>query len=160
MALRLTSTLNEMLNDTGRIAFCGPTVVSAITGTPVSKIEEEIWRTRGKPRFADNDSQVTGTDDKEVRAALAAFGYEMVPHQDFTMLERKARPTLGQWMMKPRNAWVHHVIGLHKGKIGHWVVVKGVMLCDTYSGGKWQFVVDGPHKGARLMDVHIARKPT
>ena len=33
-----------------------------------------------------------------------------------------------------------------------------VMLCDTYSGGKWQFVVDGPHKGARLMDVHIVRK--
>ena len=36
--------------------------------------------------------------------------------------------------------------------------VKGVMLCDTYSGGKWQFVVDGPHKSSRLMDVHIVRR--
>lgn len=158
MPLRLTSTLNETLNDTGRVAFCGPTIVSAITGTPVSKIEEEIWRHREKPMLAANDTQVTGTDDREVRAALAAFGFEMVPHQDFKMLERKARPTLIQWMQKPRNAWVHHVIGLHKGKVGHWVVVKGVMLCDTYSGGKWQFVVDGPHKSSRLMDVHIVRR--
>ena len=162
MALRLTSTLNETLNDTGRTVFCGPTIVSAITGTPVSRIEEEIWRHREKPRLAANDcrheGQITGTNDREVRAALAAYGYEMVPHQDFTHLERKARPSLLQWMQKPRNAWVHHVIGLHKGKIGHWIVVKGVMQCDTYSGGKWQFVVDGPHKGARLMDVHIVRK--
>ena len=158
MALRLTSTLNELVNDTGRIAYCGPTVVSAITGTPVSRIEEEIWRHRERPALADDRSVVTGTDDGEVRAALAAFGYEMAPHQDFKMLERKARPTLLQWMQKPRNAWVHHVIGLHKGKIGHWVVVKGVMLCDTYSAGKWQFVVDGPHRSCRLMDVHIVRK--
>ena len=158
MALRLTSALHESFNDTGRVAFCGPTIVSAITGIPVSRIEEQIWRHRDRPHLSGNDAQVTGTDDTEVRAALAAFGYEMVLHQDFKMLERKARPTLIQWMQKPRNAWVHHVIGLHKGKVGHWVVVKGVMLCDTYSGGRWQFVVDGPHKGARIMDVHIVRK--
>ena len=84
----------------------------------------------------------------------------MVPHQTFTHLERKARPSLLQWMQKPRNAWVHHVIGLTKGKIVHWIVVKGVMQCDTYSDGKWQFVVDGPHKGARLLDVHIVKKAT
>ncbi len=29
---RLTSSLNEARNDTGRIAFCGPIVLSAITG--------------------------------------------------------------------------------------------------------------------------------
>ena len=41
-ALRLTSSLNEARNDTGRIAFCGPIVLSAITGYSVSKVEDEI----------------------------------------------------------------------------------------------------------------------
>ena len=51
-----------------------------------------------------------------------------------------------------------HGLQSHKRRAEHWVVVKGVMLCDTYSGGKWQFVVDGPHKSSRLMDVHIVRR--
>ena len=39
---RLTSSLNDARNDTGRIAFCGPVVLSAITGYSVSKVEDEI----------------------------------------------------------------------------------------------------------------------
>jgi hypothetical protein len=31
-------------------------------------------------------------------------------------------------------------------------------LCDTYSEGRWQFVCDGPHKGARIMEVFAVRK--
>ena len=41
---RLTSSLNEARNDTGRIAFCGPIVLSAITGYSVSRVEQEIPR--------------------------------------------------------------------------------------------------------------------
>ena len=41
-AARLTSSLNDARNDTGRIAFCGPIVLSAITGYSVSKVEDEI----------------------------------------------------------------------------------------------------------------------
>jgi hypothetical protein len=37
---RLTSSLHEANNDTGRTAFCGPVVVSAITGYSVSRIED------------------------------------------------------------------------------------------------------------------------
>ena len=37
-AARLTSSLNEARNDTGRIAFCGPIVLSAITGYSVSRV--------------------------------------------------------------------------------------------------------------------------
>ena len=39
-AARSTSSLNEAKNDTGRIAFCGPYVLSAITGYSISKVEE------------------------------------------------------------------------------------------------------------------------
>jgi hypothetical protein len=62
-------------------------------------------------------------------------------------------------MQKPRNAWVHYILAVHKGKEGHWVLIKGVKLCDTYSEGRWQFVCDGPHKGARIMEVFEVRKP-
>ena len=39
---RLSSSLHEANNDTGRMAFCGPIVLSAITGYSVSKVEDEI----------------------------------------------------------------------------------------------------------------------
>ena len=44
---RLTSSLAEAQNDTGRTAFCGPYVLSAITGYPISKIEDLIRSERG-----------------------------------------------------------------------------------------------------------------
>ena len=46
---RLTSSLNEVENDTGRVAFCGPYVLSAITGYPISRVEEEIRILREVP---------------------------------------------------------------------------------------------------------------
>jgi hypothetical protein len=72
---RLTSSLNEARNDTGRIAFCGPIVLSAITGYSVSKVENEIRA------FRDPEPErrpiVKGTYAEEVAAALAHFGYRM-----------------------------------------------------------------------------------
>ena len=38
----IASGRNDAINDTGRTAFCGPYVVSAITGYPISRIEDEI----------------------------------------------------------------------------------------------------------------------
>jgi hypothetical protein len=77
--------------------------------------------------------------------------------EDFLHLERKQRPTLWNWMQKPRNAWVYYLLAIHRGKQGHWVLVKGVKLCDTYTEGQWQFVCDGPHRGARIMEIYQLR---
>jgi hypothetical protein len=81
---RLSSSLHEANNDTGRVAFCGPIVVSAITGYSVSKIEAEVHAFRnvtpGRSRA------VKGTYPEEVAAALAHFGYSM-------QLSRCATPT-------------------------------------------------------------------
>jgi len=77
--------------------------------------------------------------------------------KDFLHLERKQRPTLWNWMQKPRNAWVYYLLAIHRGKQGHWVLVKGVKLCDTYTEGQWQFVCDGPHRGARIMEIYQLR---
>ena len=153
---RLTSSLNDARNDTGRIAFCGPIVLSAITGYSVSKVEDEIRAFRNPE--SERRSIVKGTYAEEVAAALAHFGYSMDLKESYMSRPRKERPSLWTWMQKPRNAWVHYILAIHKGKEGHWVLIKGVKLCDTYSEGRWQFVCDGPHKGARIMEVFETRK--
>ena len=153
---RLTSSLNDARNDTGRIAFCGPVVLSAITGYSVSKVEDEIRAFRDPE--AERRPIVRGTYTEEVAAALAHFGYTMELKESYMGRPRKERPSLWSWMQKPRNAWVHYILAVHKGKEGHWVLIKGVKLCDTYTEGRWQFVCDGPHKGARIMEVFEVRK--
>jgi hypothetical protein len=155
-AARLTSSLNDARNDTGRIAFCGPIVLSAITGYSVSRVEDEVRTLRDIPPQA--KPIVRGTYAEEVAAALAHFGYAMTLKESFMHLARKARPSVWTWMQKPRNAWVHYILAVHKGKEGHWVLIKGVKLCDTYTQGRWQFVCDGPHKGARIMEVFEVKK--
>ena len=184
---KLTSSLNDVVNDTGRVAFCGPFVLSAITGYPVSSVEAEIRAFRGELEPADAISKddtpifdasnaardlrasrratgqpkaqaIKGTYTEDVRAALAHFGYRMDLKESFMHFERKKRPSVWTWMQKPRNAWAHHILAIHKGKEGHWILIKGVKLCDTYSLGKWQFVCDGPHKGARIMEIFEVRK--
>jgi hypothetical protein len=150
-AARLTSSLNDARNDTGRIAFCGPVVLSAITGYSVSKVEDEIRAFRNPA--SETKPIVRGTYTEEVAAALAHFGYSMQLIESYLGRPRKERPSLWTWMQKPRNAWRHYILAIHKGKEGHWVLIKGVKLCDTYSEGRWQFVCDGPHKGARIMEV-------
>ena len=153
---RLTSSLNDARNDTGRIAFCGPVVLSAITGYSVSKVEDEIRAFRNPQ--SERRPIVKGTYTEEVAAALAHFGYSMDLKESYMGRPRKERPSLWTWMQKPRNAWVHYVLAIHKGKEGHWVLIKGVKLCDTYSEGRWQFVCDGPHRGARIMEVFQVRR--
>ncbi|MFV0297969.1 MAG: hypothetical protein ACK5JT_17835 [Hyphomicrobiaceae bacterium] len=148
----VTSSLNDVNNDTGRIAFCGPFVLSAITGYSVSRIEAEIKSFRHQP---DGDRRIVkGTNSEEVAAALARFGYRMVLKEDYMGLARKERPSVWTWMQRPRNAWSQYILAIHKGKEGHWILIKGVKSCDTYSEGRWQFVCDGPHKGARIMEVY------
>ena len=101
---------------------------------------------------------IKGTYTEDVAAALAHFGYAMAPTESFMHLERGARPSVWTWMQKPRNAFAHYILAVHKGRQGHWILIKGVKLCDTYSQGKWQFVCDGPHKGARIMEVFDVRR--
>jgi hypothetical protein len=154
--VRLTSSLNEVENDTGRVAFCGPYVLSAITGYPISRVEDEIRTLREIPEH--QKPLVKGTYATEVEGALAVFGFRMDLKQSFLDRTRKERPTVWQWMQKPRNAWAHYILAIHKGREGHWILIKGVKQCDTYSSGKWQFVCDGPHRGARIMEIFEVRR--
>ena len=155
---RIASGLHEVRNDTGRVAFCGPFVLSAITGYPISAVEERINTYRwGSPEKGDG-RRVVGTYTEEVAAALAHFGYRMDLKQSFMDRPRKERPSLWSWMHLPRNVWAHYILAIHKGKEGHWILIKGVKLCDTFTEGRWQFVCDGPHKGCKIMEIFEVRK--
>jgi hypothetical protein len=161
---RLSSGLHMANNDTGRVAFCGPIVVSAITGFSVSKVEAEVHAFRNVPQIASETGSrrapvVRGTYAEEVAAALAHFGYGMELKESYMHLPRKERPSLwGTWMQRQRNPWVHYILALHVGKQGHWAVIKGVKVCDTYSDGAWQFVCDWPHRSKRIMEVYEVRR--
>lgn len=150
------SSLDNVRNDTGRTAFCGPYVIAGITGWSISRVEEEIRKVRHVPEGV--DAKVVGTYAEEVEAALSAFGYSMALKSSYMHLPRKERPTVWNWMQKPRNAWSHYILGIHKGKEGHWILIKGVKMCDTFTGGAWTFVCDGPHRGARIMDIYEVRR--
>jgi hypothetical protein len=153
---RLTSGLEQAKNDTGRVAFCGPYVLSAITGYGISRIEDVIREGRDLP--PGRNPVVRGTYADEVESALAHFGYRMELKESFMHKARKERPSLWTWMQKPRSAWAYYILAIHKGKEGHWILVKGVKMCDTFTEGKWTFVVDGPHKGCRIMEVFEVKK--
>ncbi|MDX2258120.1 MAG: hypothetical protein NW205_04315 [Hyphomicrobiaceae bacterium] len=142
----LKSSLLPVKNDTGRIAFCGPYILSALTGYPISRVEAEINRHRNLPA----DAHIEGTWPEEVAAAASALGYTMTLVADYLHLDRKDCPTLWSWMQKPRNAWRYYLLAIHTGKEAHWILIKGVKICDTYTQGQWKFVCDGPHRGRRI----------
>ena len=146
----------DAVNDTGRTAFCGPYVISAITGYPVSRIEDDIRSFRALPEGA--QPVIKGTTSDDVAATLRRYGYAMKQVANFMPMARKERPSLWAWMQRPRNAWSHYILAISKGMEGHWVLIKGVKLCDTYSDGKWEFVCDGPHKGAKIMEVFEVKR--
>ena len=50
---RSTSSLHLVNNDTGRVAYCGPYVLSAITGYPVTKVEAAINAYRHAEQLVD-----------------------------------------------------------------------------------------------------------
>ncbi|MEZ5926517.1 MAG: hypothetical protein R3D57_19280 [Hyphomicrobiaceae bacterium] len=156
MPLPLTSSLNDTRNDTGRTAYCGPTVVSAITGYSVASVEAAInsYRETDEARAR----MIKGTTAADVSAALAMFGYEMRAAGTFTHLAVKERPTVWQWMQRPRSAWTYFLLGIRAGRTGHWIVVKGAKLLDTYTKGTWVFVATGPHRGARIEEIFEVRR--
>src|SRR5207253_8453466 len=93
---RTASSLEEAKNDTGRVAFCGPYVLSALTGYPISKVEMAINAYRNLP--ADLRFRVKGTYADEVEGALAVYGYEMTLKESFMARPRKERPSVLAWM--------------------------------------------------------------
>jgi len=156
MRHNLTSSRIDARNDTGRLAYCGPFVVSAITGFSISHIEEAIRLYRQD--IGDANDVIAGTSTSEVSAALEVFGFALKEVENFWHLEKRERPTVWNWMQRPRSAWCHFILAIHVGSGGHWITVKGTKICDTYTDGRWVFAADGPHRGKKIMEIYSVRQ--
>ena len=67
----IASGRNDAINDTGRVAFCGPYVVSAITGYPISRIEDEIRAFRTPVAHEGNIAADSAEENISAKMALA-----------------------------------------------------------------------------------------
>ena len=153
---RLTSSLNEARNDTGRIAFCGPIVLSAITGYSVSKMEDEIRAFRDLA--PERKPVVKGTHAEEVAAALAHFGYNMDLKESYMRLSRKERPS-----RLDLDAEAAQRLGaLHprhpQGQGGPLGADQGREAVRHLLGGALAVRVRRPPQGRRIMEVFEVRK--
>ena len=91
-------------------------------------------------------------------AALAHFGYGMELKESYMHLSRKERPSLWTWMQKPRNAWVHYILAIHKGKEGPLGADQGRQALRHLHGGTLAVRVRRPPQGRRIMEVFEVRK--
>lgn len=148
--------LTDAVRDRDGTIWCGPVALSAITGATATEIEALIARHRvargEKPGTCKAGTEIVGTSVLDVRPALASLGWRMTCVYPSL---GDARTTFGRWMDAPgRAAAAHYLVGLIAARRPHWVALKGVMTADTWSQGRWGFAVDGPHRGARLLDAH------
>ena len=78
--------------------------------------------------------------------------------EDFTSIERKSRPTVWNWMQRPRSVFSYYVLAVHKRRGGHWISIKGGKICDTFTGGKWVDAAYGPNRGCRIIEVFQVKR--
>lgn len=135
--------------------WCGPAVVSAITGADTELIRELVrkWRKNKK-------AVVIGTDGQELEFALYKLGYAMrmfyMCHGD--LLDHL---TMAKWLKTyKRKAGVAYVIelcGTKREPAGHWAVVLGGYYCCSHTG-KWVPVDKAPNRRCRVQTVYTVRK--
>lgn len=141
--------LRDAVNDTKSRAFCGPTVVAAITGEPVSRVRDAFrfvrygsaWTSRRR------SPPIMGTYTYEIQRVLRLFGYVGAWHKV------GGRPTLA--------AYLNERTGLQRTHpcvvlvTGHYVAVSGWLFCDTFSEGQVVDADTAPGRRKRVKQVFV-----
>jgi len=144
--------INHNLNT---LLWCGPAVVSAITGADTELIRELI-RAHRKNR----KSVVTGTRAEDLEFALHKLGYAM---RLFYMChgELLDHLTMAKWLKTyKRKAGVAYVIelcGTKREPDGHWAVVLGGYYCCSHIE-KWVPIEQAPNRRVRVATVYTVKK--
>jgi hypothetical protein len=142
--------LKVVKNDTPTRAWCGPTVVSCITGKKVSKVREAIRKVRG-PRSDGTKAAIMGTTTYEVRSAFAALGWRM----DRVKSDKIAGLTLAAWLrQREKGDLSTYVVEV----TGHWVAVRGRMFVDTFTKGEPVTIGKAPGRRKRVVAVYRVTK--
>ena len=150
--------MKPLKNDTRGRGYCGPTAVACITGKPLSKVLDTMRAARGRP------GPVRGTGPSLVGRSLDALGWSATPI-------RIHHPSGGGWSVRPTvaaylrsrtkdlmNVHLLMIVGTFSGG-GHWIVVKGRKMVDTFTKGEPVFISKAPHRRCRVHAVYrVTRK--
>jgi hypothetical protein len=158
MKLKPVTTLN------GETTWCGPSVISSITGFPVALIVRVIKDQRTKRgvghfeklhpdgwgKTIKVERRVQGTYAQEVNECLKHFGYRIVlTETNVPNTYNGNPPTIARWLKtrKDRNE-MNLVSAGH-----HWQLIKGVKFVDSFTKVP-VFIRKAPHRRARVKDVY------
>lgn len=164
--------LRSVTKVNGETAWCGPSIISAITGFPIAHIvrvikdqriergdgytDRYITREHGNPEDSTGEDEwikverpVKGTHASEINRCLKHYGYRIVPTQ--VNLPRRwngNNPTIARWIKtrKDRNE-LNLVSAGH-----HWQLIKGIKFVDSFTGHP-VFIRKAPHRRARVIQV-------
>lgn len=153
-------------NDTGRWRYyCGPAAVSALTGTPVTRVEKMIKRVRQEARRKlppairrkrnewARKQMVRGTGTYEVKTVLERLGCRI---EDYPTSDLK---TLGQFVDDTQFMDGAFLVSV----TGHWVATSTGHIAETLNGGavKW---VEGDRRKVksawRVFAPAVPKEPT
>jgi hypothetical protein len=96
--------------------YCGPAVISAVTGLSTGEAARLIRSLTGK-------KMVTGVSDAHMARAFQACGICMASRE---MFAGKFRPTLAAWLAKPRDASKVFLVAAGN----HWQIIRGRRFVD------------------------------
>jgi len=155
--------ITKVKNET---AWCGPSIVSSITGEPIGKINEVIKAQRVRHGYGtflrfnwhsgdehEVRQAVKGTSTREIKLCLNHYGFDINPSCNNAPKKTKGRePTISQWLKQRTVRECNLVSAGH-----HWQLVQGVYFCDSFTG-KPVIVSVAPHQRARVRAIYKVTK--
>lgn len=154
---KTTPPLKAVSKDTKAKNWCGPTVVSAITGASVPVVKALIKRRRN------DDKAVRGTSHGDLEHAFRMLGFKCSVERH---IPRDEQVTLAAWLKARTKEQVNatYILCVSFGKAGgglfsghwekgHWVVVRGRKFLDTFTKGQPVNLSDAPHRRKRVTSV-------
>jgi hypothetical protein len=146
----------EINHNLKTLLWCGPAVVSALTGADTDTIRELI-----RVKRKDSDARVIGTHPEEIEYAFYKLGYSMRLFYMCHSHDNMDHLTLAKWLRtykrKPGVGYVIELCGTKKEPSGHWCVVLGNHYCCSLTG-KWVPLDKCPNRRVRVESVHTVRR--
>jgi ketosteroid isomerase-like protein len=138
--------------------WCGPAVISALTGEPTSVARDLVKKYRKDPV-----ALVQGTSEEEIEFALDRLGYKLEHAYLYGGRDWQNKPTFSHWLHKTTKERVDNVgylISLSGTKVnnaGHWaLVMNGVYICSFTS--YWVTLEKARFRKRKVEAVYAVRK--
>lgn len=176
--------MKAFINDAGTTAYCGPTIVGAITGLPLTKVRDAIRASDEKRGLRTRTPEgrllpIKGVTTGQIKRVFEDLGYKVEklnfrprkedgtydPQPTLAAFLRKRTPeqrkqtmiiVVGKRYSKPRPGLFGYSYSAWHG--GHWVAITGKKLVDTFTKGEWVWLSKAPHRRKRVSEVWTVTK--